>query len=117
MPIPNISLYKQKAKPKYEPKLEAGLLTLVITRKKQSIKKSLAYIYLSKIMCLLLAQLCPSLCNYSLPGSSVCGTVQARRLEWAAISYSQGSSQPWDQTCVSSIAGGFFTTEPSGKPK
>ena len=35
MPIPNLSLYKQKAKPKYEPKLEAGLLTLVITRKKQ----------------------------------------------------------------------------------
>ena len=30
---------------------------------------------------------------------------------------SRGSSQPRDQTHVSYIAGGFFTTEPPGKPK
>ena len=30
---------------------------------------------------------------------------------------SKGSSQPRDGTWVSSIAGGFFTTEPSGKPQ
>ena len=29
---------------------------------------------------------------------------------------SRGSSQPWDQTHVSSFAGRFFTIEPPGKP-
>ena len=41
-------------------------------------------------------QLCLTLCNTvecSLPGSSVHGTVQARILEWVAISYSRGSSR------------------------
>ena len=52
------------------------------------------------------AQLCPTLCNpmdYSLPGSSVHGISQARILEWTAISFSGGSSQPRDQTCISCI--------------
>ena len=35
------------------------------------------------------------------PGSSVYGIFQARILEWVATSYSKGSSQPRDQTCVS----------------
>ena len=37
------------------------------------------------------------------------------RQELAAISFSRGSSQPRDQTRVSCLAGGFFTTEPPGK--
>ena len=37
------------------------------------------------------------------------GNVQARILEWAAISFSRGSSQLRDQTQVSHIAGRFFT--------
>ena len=52
----------------------------------------------------------------SLPGSSVCGILQARILEWVAVLSSRGSSQPRDQTPVSCIAGGFFTAEPWGKP-
>ena len=69
--------------------------------------------------------LCPTLCypmDCSPPSSSVRGISQARILEWVAISSSRGSSWPsklWDQThnsCVSCIAGRFFTTEPSGKP-
>ena len=43
----------------------------------------------------LLTQSCPTLCNvmdYSLPGSSVHGILQARILEWVAISFSRGSS-------------------------
>ena len=43
------------------------------------------------------AQLCPTFCNpkdCSLPGSSVHGIFQARILEWVAISFSKGSSQP-----------------------
>ena len=39
------------------------------------------------------------------PGSSVHGIFQARVLEWVAISFSRGSSQPRDQTQVSCIAG------------
>ena len=38
------------------------------------------------------------------------GILQARILEWVAMPSSRGSSQPRDQTQVSSIAGGFFTT-------
>ena len=48
----------------------------------------------------------------SLPGSSVHEIFQARILEWLAISFSRGSSWPRDQTQVSCIAGGFFTTKP-----
>ena len=50
--------------------------------------------------------------NCSLPGSPVHGILQARILEWVAISFSRGSSQPKDQTQVSLIAGRLFT-EPS----
>ena len=45
----------------------------------------------------------------SLPGSSVHGVLQARILEWVAIPFSRGSSQPTDQTQFSDIAGRFFT--------
>ena len=38
-----------------------------------------------------------------LPGSSVFGVCQARVLEWAAISFSRGSSRPRDGTCTSCI--------------
>ena len=36
----------------------------------------------------------------TLPGSSVHGILQARVLEWVAISFSRGSSQPRDRTWV-----------------
>ena len=38
------------------------------------------------------------------------GILQARTLEWAAMLSSRGSSQHRDQTQVSHIAGGFFTS-------
>ena len=47
--------------------------------------------------------------DYSLPGSSVHGIFQARVLEWVAISFSRGSSQPRDRTWVSSTAARRFT--------
>ena len=50
--------------------------------------------------CCLAAQLCPTLCDpmdCSLPDSSVHVTSQARILEWVAISFSKGSSQPGNQ--------------------
>ena len=45
------------------------------------------------------AQSCLTLCSpmdCSLSGSSVCGIIQARIPEWAAISFSRGSSRPRD---------------------
>ena len=48
-------------------------------------------------------QLCPTLCEpmvCSPPDSSVHGILQARLLEWVAISFSRGSSRPRDQTCL-----------------
>ena len=54
--------------------------------------------------------------DHSPPGSSVYEILQARTLEPVAISFSKGSSQPWDRTWVSCLAGGFFTTVPPGKP-
>ena len=60
----------------------------------------------------LVSQLCPTLCNLmvcSLPGFSVQGVLQARKLEWVAIPFPRGSSQPRDRTLVSSTAGRFFT--------
>ena len=47
--------------------------------------------------------------DYNLPGSFVHGIYQANILEWIVISFSRGSSQSWDQTHVSCIAGVFFT--------
>ena len=47
------------------------------------------------------AQSCPTLCDpmdCSLPGSSVRGIFQAIVLEWIAIFFSRGSSQPRDGT-------------------
>ena len=64
------------------------------------------------------AYLCLTLCDpmdCSQPGSSVHGVVLARILEWVAILFSRGSSQPQDQTQVSSIAGRFFTVRATRK--
>ena len=62
--------------------------------------------YLSKELQSEVAQSCLTLCNpmdCSLPGSSVHGIFQAIVLEWIAISFSRGSSQPRDQTWVSRV--------------
>ena len=53
------------------------------------------------------AQSCPTLCDpmdYSLPGSSIHGILQARILESVAISSSRGSSWPRDWTHVSYVS-------------
>ena len=47
--------------------------------------------------------------NCSLPCSFIHGIFQARVLEWVAISFSRGSSQPRDRTQVFSIVGRCFT--------
>ena len=47
--------------------------------------------------------------DYSPPGSSVHGILQAKILEWVTIPFSRGSSWPRGETQFSCIAGGFFT--------
>ena len=50
------------------------------------------------------------------PGSSVHGIIQARMLQWVAISYSMGNAEIKPPSSVSpALAGEFFTTEPPGK--
>ena len=67
-------------------------------------------------LCVLVTQLCPSLCDptdCSPPGSSVHGIFQPRLLKCIAISSSMASFWPsgyqTQVSCVSCIAGGFFT--------
>ena len=72
----------------------------------------LIFTSIHKSECVRVAQWCPTLCNHidcSPPGSSVCGILQARILEWVAISFSRGSSWRRDWTWVSCITGRFFT--------
>ena len=82
----------------------------MVTREKGEIGRlGLTYTHCGSV---LVAQSCLTLCNrvdYSLPGSSVHGILQARILEWVAMPSSRGSSQPRDRIWVSSIAGRFFT--------
>ena len=69
-------------------------------------------------VCVLVAQLCLTLCNptdYSPPGFSVHGILQARILEWIAIPFSKRTSHLRDQTLVSLITGRFFTVWATGK--
>ena len=68
--------------------------------------------FLNLLICVLVTQSCLTLCDpmdCSPVGSSVHGILQARILEWVAISFSRGSSEPRDQTQVSCIVGSFFT--------
>ena len=58
--------------------------------------------------------------DFSSPGSSVHGILQARILEWVAISPSGDFLDPGiEPTSPASpaLAGGFLTTEPPGKPE
>ena len=53
--------------------------------------------------------------DYSLPDSTDQGILHARILEWVAILFSRGSSQPRDGTQASCTVGGFFPVESPGK--
>ena len=67
----------------------------------------------SKMVCVLVAQSCLTLCDpmdCKPPDSSGHRILQARILQWVAISFSGGSSWPRDQTLISCIAGGLFIT-------
>ena len=84
-----------------EGKIHCGVLTVRETKEKWSICTALC-------VCLV-TQSCPTLCDpsdRSPPGSSTHGIFQEKMLEWVAISFSRGSSQPRDLTlifCISCI--------------
>ena len=64
--------------------------------------------YYTKITCMCAKSLqsCPALCEpmkHSPLGSSIHGILQARVLEWVAVSFSRGSSWTRDQTCISYV--------------
>ena len=68
----------------------------------------------------LVTQLCPTLCNpmdCSPPGSSIHGILQARIVEWVAISFSRGSSQPRDQSQSPILQVDSLLSEPPGMVK
>ena len=61
----------------------------------------------AKCVCAKSLQLCPTLCNpmdYSPPGSSVHGVLQAGILEWVAMPSSRGSSRLRDRTQISYVS-------------
>ena len=70
----------------------------------RSLKENLSAFCKRKVK---VAQSCPTLCDPM--DCIVHGILQARILEWVAIPFSRGSSQPRDRTQVSSTAGEFFT--------
>ena len=64
------------------------------------------------------AQSCSTLwdpMDCSLPGSSLHGILQARILEWVAISFSRGSSRPRDWNGFPAFQEDALTSEPPGK--
>ena len=72
----------------------------------------LGCLFCSICLCVSVTQSCLTLCypmDYSPPGSSVHGILQARILEWVVIPFSKGSSQTRDRTQVSCTADRFFT--------
>ena len=75
------------------------------------IQLNLLSLHCAKSLQLYLTLCDPMDCN--LPGSSVHGTLQARTLDWVAISYSKGSSNPGIEPVSlmsPALAGEFFTT-------
>ena len=65
------------------------------------------------------AQSCPTLCDSmdcGGPGSSVHGFLQARILEWVPLPLPEDLPDPRMEPETPTMAGGFFTTEPLGKP-
>ena len=65
--------------------------------------------------CCLVAKSCPAPC-YLLYGPLSMG-FRSPEYWIVAISISRGSSRSRDWTCISRLAGRFFTTEPPGKPE
>ena len=74
-------------------------LSYCLSNFKAHTKKNSRYFTQKVKVKVLVAQSCPTHYNpmdYSLPGSSIHGNLQARILEWVTIPFFRGSSQPKD---------------------
>ena len=66
-------------------------------------------------VCVSVTQSCLTLCDpmdSSPPGSSAHGILQARILEWVAVSFFRDLPDAGTKPASPALAGGFFTTEP-----
>ena len=71
------------------------------------------------IFCVLVAPLCPTFCDRmdcSQPCSSVHGILQARILEWVAIPFSRGYSDPRIEPGSPALQADSLPSEPPGRP-
>ena len=69
-------------------------------------------------VCVLVPQLCPTLCDpmdCNPPGSSVHGILQARILEWVAISFFRDLPNPGIEPRSPTLQADALTSEPPGK--
>ena len=99
----------QQLKREVNSSLYSSFIWRVRRKRKENLFPTLTYWAISLLS--EVARSCPTLCNpmdCSLPGSSLHGILQARGLEWVAISFSRGSSRPRDRTQVSRIPGRCF---------
>ena len=106
LPMSQSVLWPPPPAPKQGKSLSAGELTFKeysqhLTDRIYWISTSLLCVCVCVCVCVKSFQLCLPLCNHmdcSPPGSSVHGILQARILEWIAMSSSRGSFPPRDRT-------------------
>ena len=103
------TLWKQMIKKDYQRKRRKSDLGPRSLRSQPFFKVKVGHVLMCCAWALSLSRVWLLPMGCSPPGSSVHGILQARVLEWVAMSSSRGSSQPRDQTQVSHIAGRFFT--------
>ena len=80
-----------------------------------TVNETIRYVYVNvseSVSCLVMPNSATPWTVCSPPGFSVHGILQARILEWVAIPFSKGFSQPRDQTQVSCIAADSLPSEP-----
>ena len=92
----------------WKPRRASGITSKKKKKKKESQQAGGSRkINLTQWSIVLSSQSCPTLCNpvaCSLLGSSLQRVYQTRILEWVAIPSCRASSQPRDQTCISSVS-------------
>ena len=88
--------------------ISVAFIVTVLSQDHVQVAKLCRLLVQGDLCCLcLVAQRCSTLydpMDSSLPGSFVHVILQARMLEWFAISFSRGSSRPRDWTCVSCVS-------------
>ena len=102
---------------KYSSKQRGQHMQSLVIRQTGHTLEKIQAVVLDERMQVLIAQLCLTLCNpvdCSPPSFSDHGIHQARILEWVAIPFSGGFSQPRDPTWVTYFAGRFFTIWANG---